>query len=336
MAIRAVNRSRMSLGSLRGRTKGLALVAVLLIATVLVRTFGNALGIVGDDMSFPWEWSRPIETAIDDSIGWVTRNGAFVFDPASDAILAFLLGLEAILLWVPWPVVILAIAWLAWKTAGRGVTIFAVSALLTLGVFDLWPSTMETIALVVVSVVLSIAVAVPTGIVAAQSNRVDRVLRPLLDGAQTMPSFVYLVPAIMFFGIGNVPAVIATIIYAAPPAIRLTNLGIRQVSPDVIEAARSFGTTNRQLLFKVQIPMAVPTIMAGINQTIMMALAMVVIASLVGAGGLGEDVNRALGRIRPGEAVLAGLGIVFLAIIVDRVTQSAAKKRQAALEGPAR
>ena len=149
-----------------------------------------------------------------------------------------------------------------------------------------------------------------------------------------MPSFVYLVPAIMFFGIGNVPAVIATIIYAVPPAIRLTNLGIRQVSAETIEAARSFGTTNRQLLIKVQIPMAVPTIMAGINQTIMMAVAMAVIASLVGAGGLGEDVNRALGRIEPGEALLAGLGIVFLAIIVDRITQSAAKKRQAALEGP--
>mgnify|MGYP003388924098 FL=1 len=137
----------------------------------------------------------------------------------------------------------------------------------------------------------------------------------------------------MFFGIGDVPAIFATIIYAVPPAIRLTNLGIRQVSSEIVEAAMSFGTTPRQLLLKVQIPMAVPTIMAGINQTIMMALAMVVIASLVGAGGLGEDVNRALNRFQPGEALLSGLGIVFLAIIIDRVTQAAANERQKALMG---
>ncbi|MBL76101.1 MAG: hypothetical protein CL763_04180 [Chloroflexi bacterium] len=285
-------------------------------------------------MSFPWEWSRPIENGIDNSISWITRNGAFIFDPTSDLILEFLLRLEAILLWIPWPVVIVTIAWISWKTAGRGVMIFALTSLLALGVFDLWESTVETIALIAVAVLLSIVIAIPTGIVASRSNKLDVALRPVLDGMQTMPSFVYLVPAIMFFGIGNVPAVIATIIYAVPPAIRLTNLGIRQVSSETIEAARSFGTTNTQLLIKVQIPMAVPTIMAGINQTIMMAVAMAVIASLVGAGGLGEDVNRALGRIEPGEALLAGLGIVFLAIIVDRITQSAAKKRQAALEGP--
>ncbi|HCH35761.1 MAG TPA: hypothetical protein DEU64_03780 [Dehalococcoidia bacterium] len=285
-------------------------------------------------MSFPWEWSRPIENAIDESISWITRNGAFIFDPTSDLILDFLIRLESILLWIPWPVVIITIGWISWKTAGRSIMIFSVTALVTLGIFDLWDSTMETIALITVAVLLSIVIAIPTGIIASRSDKVDIVLRPVLDGMQTMPSFVYLVPAIMFFGIGNVPAVIATIIYSVPPAIRLTNLGIRQVSAETIEAARSFGTTNRQLLIKVQIPMAVPTIMAGINQTIMMAVAMAVIASLVGAGGLGEDVNRALGRIEPGEALLAGLGIVFLAIIVDRITQSAAKKRQAALEGP--
>lgn len=314
------------------RTKIVSLIIAFVAMVFLFRIFGRNLNILNKDMSFPFGWSRPIEDAIDGTIGWITRNGAFIFDPTSDAIQQFLLWLEALLLWIPWPAILFAIGLLAWKTAGRGVTIFAITALLLLGLFDLWESTMETIALITVSVLLSIAIALPTGILAARSAWLDRILRPLLDGAQTMPSFVYLVPAIMFFGIGNVPAVIATIIYAVPPAIRLTNLGIRQVSPDVVEAARSFGTTSRQLLLKVQIPMAVPTIMAGINQTIMMALAMVVIASLVGAGGLGEDVNRALGRIRPGEALLGGLGIVFLAIIVDRITQSAAKKRQAALE----
>lgn len=310
------------------------IVISLVAAAYLLRRFGQDLGILDKKMSFPWEWSRPIENAIDGSISWITRNGAFIFDPTSDLILDFLIKLESILLWIPWPVIIITIGWISWKTAGRSIMIFSVVALVTLGIFDLWDSTMETIALITVAVLLSIAIAIPTGIVASRSNKVDIVLRPVLDGMQTMPSFVYLVPAIMFFGIGNVPAVIATIIYSVPPAIRLTNLGIRQVSAETIEAARSFGTTNRQLLIKVQIPMAVPTIMAGINQTIMMAVAMAVIASLVGAGGLGEDVNRALGRIEPGEALLAGLGIVFLAIIVDRITQSAAKKRQAALEGP--
>ena len=319
---------------LKGNLISAWIVLSLVAAAYLLRRFGQDLGLLNKKMTFPWEWSRPIEDAIDGSISWITRNGAFIFDPTSDLILDFLLKLEAILLWIPWPVVIIAIGWISWKSAGRGVMIFSATALLTLGIFDLWDSTMETIALITVAVLLSIVIAIPTGIVASRSDKLDVVLRPVLDGMQTMPSFVYLVPAIMFFGIGNVPAVIATIIYAVPPAIRLTNLGIMQVSAETIEAARSFGTTNRQLLIKVQIPMAVPTIMAGINQTIMMAVAMAVIASLVGAGGLGEDVNRALGRIEPGEALLAGLGIVFLAIIVDRITQSAAKKRQAALEGP--
>ena len=212
---------------LRIRRKGLTLLITFFGGVFFLRMAGNSVGVLDEEMSFPWGWSKPIERAIDDSISWLTRNGAFVFDPASDGILIFLLRLEAILLWFPWPAVVIAIGWLSWKSAGRGVAIFAVSALLALGIFDLWPSTMETIALITVSVLLSIGLAVPTGIFAARSDRLDRVLRPLLDGAQTMPSFVYLVPAIMFFGIGNVPAVIATIIYAVPPAIRLTNLGIR-------------------------------------------------------------------------------------------------------------
>ena len=273
---------------LKGNLISAWIVLSLVAAAYLLRRFGQDVGILDKKMSFPWEWSRPIENAIDESISWITRNGAFIFDPTSDLILDFLIRLESILLWIPWPVGIITIGWISWKTAGRSIMIFSVTALVTLGIFDLWDSTMETIALITVAVLLSIVIAIPTGIIASRSDKVDIVLRPVLDGMQTMPSFVYLVPAIMFFGIGNVPAVIATIIYSVPPAIRLTNLGIRQVSAETIEAARSFGTTNRQLLIKVQIPMAVPTIMAGINQTIMMAVAMAVIASLVGAGGLGE------------------------------------------------
>ena len=171
------------------------------------------------------------------------------------------------------------------------------------------------------SVAISTLIAIPIGIIAARNNLVDAALRPVLDGMQTMPSFVYLVPAIFFFGLGNVPAVIATIIYAVPPAIRLTNLGIRQVSPETLEAARAFGATPFQLLFKVQIPSGFANHYGCINQTTMMALAMVVVASLVGAGGLGADVLKAIGRLQIGNSLLAGGSIVLLAIIIDRITQ---------------
>ena len=181
---------------------------------------------------------------------------------------------------------------------------------------------METVALVIITVALSILIAVPLGTWASQSDRLDRLLRPILDGMQTMPSFVYLVPFMSIFGLGAPAAVLATLIYAVPPAVRLTNLGIRQVPSETLEAAESFGATPAEMLLKVKVPLATPTIMAGVNQTTLMALAMVVIASLVGAGGLGLDVLRALGRIEPGNALLAGLGIVFLAIIIDRITQA--------------
>jgi glycine betaine/proline transport system permease protein len=279
-------------------------------------------------------WGKTIGNKIDDGVDWTTREGAWLFDLISDGVTYFLMYIERFFVWMPWPAFIVGIAAVSWKVAGSRVGIFAVVALLLLASMGLWHSAMETVALVIVSVTLSVGLAVPVGIIAAKSDRLDMILRPILDGMQTMPSFVYLVPAIMFLGIGNVPAIFATIVYAVPPAIRLTNLGIRQVSPEIVEAALSFGTTSRQLLFKVQIPMAVPTIMAGINQTIMMALAMVVIASLVGAGGLGEDVMRALSRQEPGKALLAGAGIVIMAIIIDRVTQAAAKSRQEALNGP--
>ncbi|MDA1096592.1 MAG: proline/glycine betaine ABC transporter permease [Chloroflexi bacterium] len=291
------------------------------------------LAVWGSTVEFPVKIGRNISEAIDSGIRFITTEGDFILDPTSEGVLRFLLLIKDFFEWVPWPILIVAVTIVSVKTAGKGVGVFSVIALSMMGALGLWDSAMETMALIVVAVVLSIAIAVPLGIFAARSDSFDSVMRPVLDGMQTMPSFVYLVPAVMFFGIGDVPAIFATIIYAVPPAIRLTNLGIRQVSADIVEAALSFGTTPRQLLMKVQIPMAVPTIMAGINQTIMMALAMVVIASLVGAGGLGEDVNRALNRFQPGQAFLAGLGIVFLAIIIDRITQAAAKERQKALMG---
>ena len=312
---------------LSGRARGLIAVGGLLLFTVVV------LIIWGGNLEVPWSFRLTVGGAIDDGVRWAVRNGDFIFDPFSDAVLIFFAYLRDFLLWVPWPTMVIALTLIAGAVAGRNVAIFAAVGLLLVAWAGLWPSAMETVSLIAVSVVMSISVAVPIGIVAARSNRVDAVLRPILDAMQTMPSFVYLVPAIMFFGLREVPAIVATIIYATPPGIRLTSLGIRQVSPEIVEAARSFGTTPRQLLFKVQIPMAVPTIMAGINQVIMMALAMVVIASMVGAGGLGEDVLRALQRQRPGEALLSGSAIVVLAVLVDRITQAMAKSRQQALAG---
>ncbi|MCY4448631.1 MAG: ABC transporter permease subunit [Chloroflexi bacterium] len=289
----------------------------------------------GSNLEFPerFTFGKALAVRVDDLIFWITVNLAFILDPISDGILRFLVELEDFFQWVPWPVTIIAATAIAFKVAGRRMGIFALVSLLLLGGFGLWESAMETMALIAVAVLISIGLALPIGILAARSDLVDALIRPILDAMQTMPAFVYLVPAIMFLGIGNPAAVLATVIYAVPPAIRLTNLGIRQVSPGTVEAARAFGTTSRQLLVKVQIPMAIPTIMAGINQTTMMALAMVVIASLVGAGGLGDDVNRALSQFQPGNALNGGIGIVILAIIIDRVTQAAAKERQEALMG---
>ena len=284
-----------------------------------------------DGREFPIDYGRDIGLRIDEIIDWMNVNLDFIFSFIKTALLKALVWLEDVMIWIPWPAFIIGVGVLGWRMAGIRVGVFSVASLLAIAVFGLWESAMETAALIVVTVTLSIVIAVPVGVWASQSDRLDAILRPILDGMQTMPSFVYLVPAIAFFSLGNVPAVIATLIYAVPPAVRLTNLGIRQVPEETIEAATSFGATNLQLLLRVKIPLAIPTIMAGVNQTTLMALAMVVIASLVGAGGLGEDVNRALGRIEPGNAFLAGLGIVFLAIIIDRITQAFAKRQRDAM-----
>lgn len=286
----------------------------------------------GSNFDFPSDVGRDIGSKIDDAVTWLTKEGDWLFDGIKQIILKVLLNLRDAMLWFPWPAMITAISLLAWRLAGPRVFLFSIGALLSIGFVGLWSSAMETLALVTTSVVLAVAIGVPLGVLGARSALADALMRPALDTMQTMPSFVYLVPAIMFFSLGNVPAVMATIIYAVPPAIRLTSLGIRQVSPETLEAARSFGATPTQLLIRVQLPMALPTIMAGINQTTMMALAMVVVGALVGAGGLGEDVLRALGRLEPGKALLAGMAIVLMAIIIDRLTQALAKGQQQALE----
>ena len=216
---------------------------------------------------------------------------------------------------------------IGWKVASVKIATMSVVGLLILALVNLWEPTMVTVAIMIVSVFLSIVIGIPLGILAARSDAVETGIRPVLDTMQTMPSFVYLVPGIMLFGLGNVAAIFATVLYALPPCIRLTNLGIRQVDESVVEAGRSFGSSNMQLLFKIQIPMAIPTIMAGINQTVMMALAMSTIAAMVGAGGLGIEVLRAMGQLKEGEAVIAGCAIVVLAVIIDRISQGYIENR---------
>ena len=279
---------------------------------------------------FPVDFGPATYRAIDSSIDWMVVEFAWFFDSISNYIKVWLGALRSFFSWIPWPIVIIGMFCAGWKLTDIKVSSVASLALLLMGLFDLWESAMVTIAIMTVSVSLSVGLGVPLGVMASRSNIVQAILRPILDTMQTMPSFCYLVPGIMFFGLGNVAAVLAVVLYAIPPCIRLTNLGIRQVDASVIEAGRAFGSTRFQLLTKVQIPLAIPTIMAGINQTVLMALAMSTIAAMVGAGGLGMDVLRSMGQLREGEAFISGAGIVILAMIFDRFTQGYIRKQQQA------
>ncbi len=278
---------------------------------------------------FPEFLSIPLAEWIDAGMSWLLTNWAVFFDAVGSGILFGLLHIERFLLWLPWFVIVLLVGLLAWRVmrlwwAGLLMAVF----LVLIGSFGYWDLSMMTLAIIIAAVIISLALGIPTGIIMARSNLVESIIRPVLDAMQTMPSFVYLIPALMFFGLGKVPAVFATIIYAVPPVIRLTNVGIRQVSPDVVEAARAFGSSSRQILFEVQLPLAIPSIMVGINQTTMMALAMVVIASMIGARGLGLEVLLAINRIEVGRGFEAGLCIVLLAIIIDRITHALASRQE--------
>ncbi len=213
------------------------------------------------------------------------------------------------------------LALLAWKMSGRGVAIFTFLGIMLIASMNLWGPAAQTLAVIITATIVALIIGIPLGILAAKFNPVNAVVRPILDFMQTLPAFVYLLPAVIFFGIGVVPAVIATIIFAMPPAVRLTNLGIRQVPVELIEAGEAFGSNWFQLLFKVQLPQAMPTIMAGVNQCIMLSLSMVVIASLIGGGGLGSVVNRGISRLDVGLGFEGGLAVVIIAIILDRLTQ---------------
>jgi len=235
---------------------------------------------------------------------------------------------------IPMPLFALGLTLIAWLAAGRGVAIFTAIALVFLDLIGVWSETMTTLAMILTAVVFCALVGVPLGIAAARSDRFASVLRPILDIMQTIPPFVYLVPIVMLFGVGMTPGIVATTIFALPPIVRLTNLGIRGVAGDLVEAAYAFGATPRQVLWEVQVPLALRTIMAGLNQTLMLALSMAVIAALIGAGGLGLTVYTGLGRLDIGAATEGGIGIVLLAIILDRITQALGEEGRSATRSP--
>jgi glycine betaine/proline transport system permease protein len=277
---------------------------------------------------FPELFTIPLAQGVDNAMDWLLMNWAGLFDFIGFIILKVVLAFEGLFLFVPWFVIILLVGFAGWKLVGNLKTgILFMGFLLVIGLFGYWDLSMQTLALVIASVLFALLVGLPLGIVMARSDRAENIFKPILDAMQTMPSFVYLIPALMFFGMGKVPAMFATIIYAVPPVIRLTNVGIRTVDVEAVEAAKAFGATKKQILFDVQLPLAKPSIMVGINQTTMMALAMVVIGSMIGAKGLGMEVLLAIGRIEVGRGFEAGISIVFLAVIIDRITHSLSVKK---------
>ncbi|MCB1472926.1 MAG: ABC transporter permease subunit [Rhodobiaceae bacterium] len=272
---------------------------------------------------------RAIRIFIDDGFNTIVANYGEALEIAFLPVLRMLTIMEHFLQWLPWYVVVIvlsAVTYLAsrsWKASvGVAVMMFLV------GVIGIWDEAMATIALMLTSTFLAVLIGIPVGVAMSRSDTMQAITIPVLDIMQTMPIFVYLIPFVMLFGPGKIPALLATIVFAIPPVIRLTNLGIRQVDAEVIEAVTSFGATPRQRLFTAQIPLAMPTIMAGINQTTMMALSMVVIASMIGAGGLGYQVLQGIQRLEVSRGLLAGLGIVFLAVIFDRIAQAYGRRMQ--------
>lgn len=301
------------------------------LAFAVMSVVGTGLALMGISVEFPSSIELPLNTWVDDLVKWmVVHWRSFFREYLTGTLLKVLVPLEKALLWIPWWLFIGLVSLLAWRVIGYKLALISMASLFFLGVIQMWDQAMRTLAVVGSATVMSVVVAVPTGIAMSKSDRLQSLIRPILDGMQTMPSFVYLIPAIYFLGLGKVPAVLATMVYAMPPAMRLTNLGIRLVSPDLIEAARAFGTTPWQLLVKVQLPLARPTIMAGVNQTIMMALAMVVVASMVGAAGLGAEILAGIQNLEFGKGLMGGIGIVVLAVIIDRISQGFARDQRRA------
>jgi glycine betaine/proline transport system permease protein len=267
----------------------------------------------------------PIGDVVDAGIGWLRANAGAFFDGLS-ALLAILTdALTDLLLAVPGPVAIVLFALLGWLLRSWKMALATLVTFLLIWSMNQWTTSMQTLALVLIATVIAVVLAIPLGIWAARNDAVSAALKPILDFMQTMPAFVYLIPAILFFGIGAAPGLIATLIFALPPGVRMTELGIRGVDHETVEAGHAFGASDGQILRGIQLPLAVPTIMAGVNQVIMLALSMAVIAGMVGADGLGKEVVSAISTLNTAKGVEAGLSVVFLAIYLDRLTGSLAR-----------
>jgi glycine betaine/proline transport system permease protein len=292
-------------------------------------------GLVAGVREFPDQWRVSFARPIDSAVDWAQNNLYLIGNTGlgTKALNEFLNvsilnPLRDLLTFLAWPVLILFTGFICWKAGGGLLAVFAMISLFVIGVLGMWELALDTLTQVLVAVVLALAIAIPVGVWSARSNRVRTLLTPLLDTLQTIPSFVFLVPVIMLFSAGRVPGIIASVLYAIPPGIRLTDLGLRSVPAETLEAAECFGSTPRQMLWKVQVPLAMPTIMAGVNQVVMLALSMVVVGGLVGGGGLGFESVRALTRGETALGVKAGLAIVLMAMILDRLTQAWAARMQ--------
>jgi len=285
------------------------------------------------DEAFDWihpfnDAILPFDSWVNDGLNWTVDNFRPVFQIIRVPVDTCLTAVDSLVTSMPDGLVIFILCGLAYWLSGRALAIGTFLSLVVIGLIGAWTQAMVTLSLVITSVLFCIVIGLPLGIWISQSERALKVSRPILDAMQTTPAFVYLVPIVMLLGIGNVPGVVVTIIFALPPLIRLTNLGIRQVPEDLVEAGTAFGANSSQLLFKIKLPLAMPTIMAGINQTLMLALSMVVIASMIAVGGLGQMVLRGIGRLDMGLAAIGGLGIVLLAIVLDRLTQTVGKDKK--------
>jgi len=283
----------------------------------------NIKGVMSQE--FPSSIRSNLGQYVENFTYWSIDTFGPVFDIISKLSLSVLLFIEKVLLFMPWWLVMILILALGWRVLNFKAGLFFAASLFLIGSFGYWTLMMYTLSIVIASVFISLILGIPIGIIMAYNNTFETIMQPILDTMQTMPSFVYLIPAMMLFGMGMVPAVFATTIYSIPPVIRLTDLAIRKVSKEMVEAAVSFGASSWCVLTKVQLPQALPTIMAGINQTTMMALSMVVIASMIGVKGLGMEVLISINRMDIARGFEAGLGIVVLAIIIDRLSQGVAE-----------
>ena len=278
--------------------------------------------------------ARARRQAIDGFVDHLVTDYASTLEAMARPLLNLLIWIEQVLRDSPWWAVTLVVIAIAWAVSRRiGFSIAMGALLCVIGMLGLWDAGMQTLALMIVATGVSVVIGIPMGILMARVDWLRQVMLPVLDVMQTMPSFVYLIPVVMLFGLGKIPAIISTVIYAVPPLIRLTDLGIRLVDREVLEASRAFGASTRQQLFGVQLPLALPNIMAGVNQTTMMALSMVVIASMIGARGLGHEVLLGINRLEVGRGLMAGLGIVALAVLFDRITQSYGQRQRARIGG---